>query len=69
MSAMDEKKLPRSPFRWLFDSMLLLLGAVIALNVAICYVKPIWSWVVGIVAGVALLWIVVAVARWRRNRW
>lgn len=61
--------MPRSPFRWLFDSMLLLLGAVIALNLAICYVQPILPAMVGIAAAVALLWVVVAVARWRRNRW
>lgn len=61
--------MPRSPFRWLFDSMLLLLGAVIALNLAICYVQPILPAVVGIAAAVALLWVVAAVARWRRNRW
>lgn len=66
---MDDKKLPRSPIRWLFDSALLVLGAVIALRLAACYVQPILPWLVGIGAGIGLLWIAVAVARWHRNHW
>ena len=67
--ASDEKKPMRSPIRWLFDSALLVLGAVIALRVAIGYVEPIMPILIIVAATVALVWIVVAVIRWRANRW
>ena len=67
--AADEKKPVRSPIRWLFDSALLMLGAVIALRVAIGYVQPIVPVLIIVAATVAVASIVVAVVRWRANRW
>jgi hypothetical protein len=47
----------------------LILGAVIALNIAIVFVEPLLPWIIGGIAAVCVTWIVVAVARWRRSRW
>jgi hypothetical protein len=48
---------------------MLLLGAVIALNLAIAYLRPILPWVVGGILLVGITWLVVAIVRWRRSRW
>jgi len=66
---MNDKKVPTSPIRWLFNASLMLLGSVIALQIAVCYLRPIWPWVVGIIVLFGIVWLVVAFARWRRSRW
>lgn len=68
----DDKKDPsplRNPLGWMFHASLLVLGSVIALNVAIAYLRPILPWLVGTIGLVAAVWLVVAVVRWRRSRW
>jgi membrane protein YdbS with pleckstrin-like domain len=59
----------RSPFEWAFHASLLLLGAVIALNLSVAYLRPILPWLSGGIALSAIVWIVIAVLRWRRSRW
>ncbi len=59
----------KNPFMWIFHASLLLLGAVIALNLAIAFLRPILPWLIGGVTLVAIAWIAVAVVRWRRSRW
>jgi hypothetical protein len=68
----EEKKGPwpmRSPFEWVFRASALLLGAVVALNLAITFLRPILPWIIGGVLLVLLGWLVVAIVRWRRSRW
>jgi membrane protein YdbS with pleckstrin-like domain len=68
----DEKKEPspmKNPIAWVFRASVLLLGAVIALNVAIAYLQPILPWIIGGIALAAVGWLVVAIIRWRRSRW
>jgi membrane protein YdbS with pleckstrin-like domain len=66
---MDDKKLPTSPIRWLFNASLMVLGSVIALQLAVCYIQPIWPWIVGMIALFGVIWLVIALARWRQSRW
>lgn len=63
------EKIVRSPFERLFHAALLVLGAVIALNVAIAYLGPILPWIIGgaVLAGIG--WAVVVYVRWRRQQW
>ncbi|SMD14481.1 hypothetical protein [Kibdelosporangium aridum] len=58
-----------NPVPWIFHTSLLLLGAVIALNLAIEFLRPIWPWLIGGFVLMAISWIVVAIVRWRRSRW
>lgn len=64
-----DKNPPRSLFALMFHTALLILGTVVALRFAVCYVQPILPWIVGGLAVGALVWVVVAVARWHRNQW
>lgn len=67
---MDNDKSPlRRPADWMFRASMLLLGAVIALNLAIALLRPILPWLIGGVAVGVITWIVVALVRWRRSRW
>lgn len=67
---MDDGKSPlRRPLDWVFHASLLVLGAVIALNLALAFLRPILPWLIGGVAVAALIWVVVAVVHWRRSRW
>lgn len=70
---MSGEKKPGSPLTnpvgWVFRASMLLLGAVIALNLAVAYVRPILPWLIGGVALAASVWIAIAVVRWRRSRW
>lgn len=59
----------RNPMAWIFHASLLLLGAVIALNLAVTFLRPVLPWLVGGVALTAMTWVVVALVRWRRSRW
>lgn len=68
----DETK-PGSPFKdpagWILRASLTLLGAVIALNLAVTFLRPILPWIIGGGALVVATWITVAIVRWRRSRW
>lgn len=66
---MDDKKPMTSPIRWLFNASLMLLGTAIALQMAVCYLQPIWPWIVGMIALCGVIWVAIALARWRRSRW
>ena len=67
MSEMDSNR--RSPFTWLFQASLMLLGTAIALQLAICYLEPIWPYIAAAVGIGVLVWLLVAIARWRHSRW
>lgn len=68
----DDKK-PGSPmtnpFLSIFRASALILGAVIALNLAVVFLRPILPWLFGGFALAASTWILVAVWRWRRSKW
>ncbi|HEU5156149.1 MAG TPA: hypothetical protein VFU43_04075 [Streptosporangiaceae bacterium] len=68
----DEKK-PSSPLTnpvgWIFHASLMLLGAVIALNLAVAFLCPILPWLIGGTGLIASIWIVIAIMRWRKSRW
>lgn len=67
---MSEDKSPmHSPFTWVFRASMLLLGAAIALNVGVAYLRPILPWLVGGALIAGGIWITVAIVRWRRSRW
>jgi len=59
----------RNPFRTVFHGSLLVLGAVIALNLAVAYLQPILPWIVGAIGIAFVIWLVVVLVRWRRSRW
>lgn len=63
------EKIVRSPFERLFHAALLILGAVIALNVAIAYLGPILPWIIGGALIVAAVWAVIIYRRWRNQQW
>lgn len=56
-------------FQQLFRASVLLLGTVIALNIAIAWLCPILPWLIGGFALVATGWVAIAIWRWRRSRW
>ena len=58
-----------SPFEWLFHASLLIVGTVIALNVAVASVRPILGWIVGAVIIAAAAALAIAIIRWDRRRW
>jgi hypothetical protein len=59
----------KSPVEWVFRASVLLLGATIALNLAVVFLRPVLPWLIGGAALAATMWVVVAVARWRRSKW
>lgn len=59
----------RNPFVWFLRACFMVLGGAIALNLAVVFLRPVLPWVVCAVAVAAVVWIVVAIARWRRSRW
>lgn len=65
----NDKKPMTNPFAWVFRASALLLGAVIALNLAIAWLRPVLPWLMSGFALVATGWIAVAIVRWRRSRW
>lgn len=65
----DDKSPMRNPFAWTLRASLLLLGASIALNVGVAFLRPILPWLVGGFLVAAGAWITVAIVRWRRSRW
>jgi hypothetical protein len=69
MSGKNEKTTVNNPLIWIFRASLLILGAVIALNLAVAYLRPIMPWLIGGFALASTVWIVIAIIRWRRSRW
>ncbi|MEV1116157.1 hypothetical protein AB0I91_13880 [Actinosynnema sp. NPDC049800] len=65
---MGDEKAPR-PVERLFRASLLALGSVIALHLAVVYLKPIVPWLVGGAVLAVFTWAVTAFIRWRRSRW
>ena len=63
------EKLVRSPFERLFHAALLVLGAVIAINVAVAYLGPILPWMIGGVVLAVAGWAVAVYVRWRKQQW
>jgi hypothetical protein len=59
----------RRPFEWVFRASALLLGTVIALNLAIVFLRPILPWISGGILLMFLGWLVVGIVQWRRSRW
>jgi len=59
----------RKLFESAFRGSLLLLGAVIALNLTVAFLRPVLPWIIGGVALAAVAWIATAVMRWSRSRW
>ncbi|WUI02871.1 hypothetical protein OHR68_14040 [Spirillospora sp. NBC_00431] len=57
------------PFQTVFRASLLVLGTVLALNMAVAYLQPIVPWLIGAVVIAGIVWGVVAVTRWRRSQW
>lgn len=53
----------------IFHACLFLLGAAIAINVAVAYLEPVIPWLISAAVVVFLGWLVVAIVRWRRSRW
>lgn len=59
----------RSPAEWLFRFSALLLGATIALNLTVSFLRPILPWLIGGIALITIAWVAVGVVRWRRSKW
>ncbi|GAA4536572.1 hypothetical protein [Amycolatopsis samaneae] len=66
---MNDKGGMKNPISWLLHASLVLLGASIALNLAITFLEPVVPWLVGGFGLVALVWCVVKFIQWRRSRW
>ena len=58
-----------NPFEWLFHASLLIIGTVIALNVAIASVRPILGWIVAAIIIAAVTALAIAATRWNRRKW
>jgi hypothetical protein len=58
-----------NPVERVFRISALLLGAVIALNLAVAFLQPILPWLLGGAGLAALGWATAAIVRWRRSRW
>ncbi|MFJ9781077.1 hypothetical protein ACIRSS_15920 [Amycolatopsis sp. NPDC101161] len=46
-----------------------MLGASIALNLAVAFLRPVVPWLIAGLTVAFLVWCVVAFIRWRRSRW
>ena len=69
MSDKKDRDPLRSPFDWLFHTALLVLGAVIALNMAITLVRPILPWIIGGIIIATVTFLVIVSIRSDRRRW
>jgi len=69
MSEKKDRDPLKSPFEWLLHTSLLILGTVIALNVAIASLRPILGWIVGGIIIAAATALVIATIRWNRRKW
>lgn len=66
---MADKDNPSSIAQRFFNVCLLLCGGVLALWVALQLLAQFWGWLLLIAVVVSVIWILVVVARSRRNRW
>lgn len=70
---MSEDKKPGNPMDnpvgWIFRASFMLLAAVIALDTAVSFLRPIMPWIIGGAVLAALAWMAIAIVRWRRSRW
>ncbi|TDU06600.1 hypothetical protein EDD99_5163 [Streptomyces sp. 846.5] len=70
MSGEKKSESPMSnPFAWVFHASLLILGATIAINLTVAFLRPVLPWLVSGIALLAVTWIAVAIVRWRRSKW
>lgn len=71
MSPKDEEEfhVARNPFEWLLHAALMVLGAMVALALALQVLAAIWMWVVGIGLVVGGVVIGVRIYLARRTRW
>jgi hypothetical protein len=60
---------PGNPFAWLLNAALMLLGAAIALSLALQLLADIWMWLVGIAVLVGLVLGAVQLHRRRSTKW
>ena len=58
-----------NPFAWILRACFMVLGATIALNLAVSLLRPVLPWIVSGFALVSCGWTAVAIVRWRRSRW
>lgn len=65
----DKEPTPKNLAQRFFDLSLLLLGAIIALWVALQFLAQFWGWIVLIAVLVAAVWAPIAILRARRDRW
>lgn len=59
----------KGPLSLVLRASVVLLGASIALNLAVAFLESVVPWLVGGLALALLGWSVVAFVRWRRSRW
>jgi hypothetical protein len=69
VSLVGEDKHISGPFERVFHASLLLLGAVVALNLALAFLRPLLPWIAGAFIVGSLAWITVVLIRWRRMNW
>lgn len=66
---MNDKGGSRNPLAWLLHASLVMLGASVALNLAVTFLQPVVPWLIAGFAVAFVVWCVVAFIRWRRSRW
>lgn len=59
----------RNPTSWFLDAAVVLLAGAIALTIAIHLLVAILPWLLAIAGSGLIVWIVVVVIRYRRQRW
>jgi hypothetical protein len=59
----------KNPVVWLFHASMLILGTVIALNLGVAFLRPILPWLIGGALLAGMVWLAIAIVRWRRSRW
>ena len=59
----------RDPFRWIWQASLLIFGSIVLLNLSIAYLQPLLPWLIGAAVLALVLWVAIAIIRWRQSRW
>lgn len=65
----EKERIVRNPFEWVFHAALWMLGAAIALTLALELLAAIWHWVVAGALVIAVVYVAVRVAAARRRQW
>ena len=60
---------PPDPFRWLWRGSLILFASTVLLNLAVSFLRPIMPWLIGGFILGFVLWVAIAIIRWRQSRW